>query len=378
MKKLTILLSILFLTSTAWAFEPTSIPNQFPGVGRSIRPLGMGNAYLTTKGDDETQFFYNPSSINDQEKFKIGFFNPAFSLTTSTIGLIKDIKDLSDDLSGATDAQQTNTFDTFFDTHVGEYHGLNLWMPLLTVRHRWFVANVITDSRTTISFKNRAFPNFEVLSQNTAGVAGGTAYNFLDETLQVGVGVKILYRAVFSEILTTSDAIGDSFGDTFKFSNWRKGYGVGADLGAKYHVPDFGKKSLEFLKPVVGATYQDIGNTRFSGGAPSIPQSLSAGASINPEFGFCDISVLADFREINRKQDLLMKTHFGTEARFGKNWKWFKPSLRAGLNQGYPAVGAGLKLFFFRWNVAYFGEEVGTTTRQKGSYRLATSLNFDI
>ena len=78
-------------------------------------------------------------SINDQEKFKIGFFNPAFSLTTSTIGLIKDIKDLSDDLSGATDAQQTNTFDTFFDTHVGEYHGLNLWMPLLTVRHRWFV-----------------------------------------------------------------------------------------------------------------------------------------------------------------------------------------------------------------------------------------------
>ena len=333
MKKLTILLSILFLTSTAWAFEPTSIPNQFPGVGRSIRPLGMGNAYLTTKGDDETQFFYNPSSINDQEKFKIGFFNPAFSLTTSTIGLIKDIKDLSDDLSGATDAQQTNTFDTFFDTH---------------------------------------------LSQSTAGVAGGTAYNFLDETLQVGVGVKILYRAVFSEILTTSDAIGDSFGDTFKFSNWRKGYGVGADLGAKYHVPDFGKKSLEFLKPVVGATYQDIGNTRFSGGAPSIPQSLSAGASINPEFGFCDISVLADFREINRKQDLLMKTHFGTEARFGKNWKWFKPSLRAGLNQGYPAVGAGLKLLFLRWNVAYFGEEVGATTRQKGSYRLATSLNFDI
>ena len=376
MKKLLGLIFFATLSANAWGFEPTNIADQYPSLGRSLRPLGMGNAYLTMEGTDQSSFFYNPASINDFDRgLSFGLVSPQLDFTTASIGLIKDIMDLSDDLSGQSDADQTTTFDTFFDQHVGEFHSLNLWLPLMSVQHRWFSLNLIADSRTSISLRNRAFPNFEVYSRNDGGVAAGTAYGFLDNSLQVGLGLKFLYRAAFSEIITTADAIGDNFGDTFEWDNLRKGFGVGADLGTKYQIPDFDTDVLDYLKPTVAVVWQDIGNTRFSGGAPKTQQSISAGVGFHPSFGPVDTSLDVDVREINQKRDFMTKFHTGVEARFGKFWP-IHPAIRAGINQGYPAFGAGFDTRIFKFNVAYYAEEVGKVTRQKGNYRLATNLSF--
>ena len=377
MKKFALIVLLLGVSSQAWGFEKTNIPDQFPSLGRSLRPLGMGNAYLTMKGTDSSNLYYNPAAINDySQKLNFGVMSPSLDFSTATIGVIKDIKNLSHDLKGKGNAAQTTTFDTFFTKHVGQFHSMNLFLPVASVQQRWFAANIILDSRTTISLRNQSFPNFEILSHNDGGVAAGTAYGFLDGSLQVGIVGKFLYRAVLSEIVTITDVTGGNFGDTFAFKNWKKGFGVGADLGAKYQIPDFDTDILDLLKPTVAMTYQDVGNTHFSGGAPSTPQSISAGVGVHPDFGFIATSLDVDMREINVKEEMMKKLHVGAEGRFGKYWP-VHPALRAGLNQGYPAVGAGLVTRFLSWNVAYYGEEMGNTTHQKGNYRLATSLDFN-
>ena len=54
MKKLLGLIFFATLSANAWGFEPTNIADQYPSLGRSLRPLGMGNAYLTMEGTDQS------------------------------------------------------------------------------------------------------------------------------------------------------------------------------------------------------------------------------------------------------------------------------------------------------------------------------------
>lgn len=375
-QKILVCVTILFSIS-AFAFESTNIPDRFPSIGRTTRPLGMGNAYLTMPGKNAGNFYYNPASINDYEKnFSFEIFSPQIDFSTATIGLIKDLRDLQDNLDGATDSGKVTVFDNFFNNHIGEFHSLSLWSPLFSMWNKNMFIGTVTDAKVDISFRNKAFPNFEIRTEDVAGLAGGTAFSFLEESLQVGIGVKFLYKLAFSEIITTADALAPNFGDKFGFAQWKKGFGFGADLGATYHIPDFGSKTLEFLKPTTSLVYQDIGHTRFSGGAPKTPQSVSAGFGLHPEFELMDLSLLVDFREIMRNMDLIAKLHGGLEARFFKK-SWIRPSLRVGANQGYPAFGGGLEIGFVDVQVAYFAEEMGTVSRQKGNYRLAGTLGFN-
>ncbi len=41
---------------------------EFPSIYRGIRPLGMGNAFITV-ADDENTLFYNPAGLNDVKGF---------------------------------------------------------------------------------------------------------------------------------------------------------------------------------------------------------------------------------------------------------------------------------------------------------------------
>lgn len=367
---------MLLVSSPAWAYEVTNIRDRFPSVGRSTAPLGMGNAYLTMPGKNASQFYYNPAAINDYEKnFSFEVFAPQVDFSTATVGLINDLRDLQNDLSGATDSGKVTTFDTFFNKHIGEFHSLNLLLPFYSMWNKKMFIGTVTDAKLDISFRNKAFPNFEIKTHNVAGLAGGTALAFLEDSLQVGIGLKVLYKLAFEEIITTADALAQNFGDKFGFSQWKKGFGFGVDLGTTYRVPDFGSSTLGFLKPAVSVVWQDIGHARFTGGAPKTPQSLSAGVGIHPEFDLFDLSVLVDVREILRNMTLVNKLHGGVEARFFKR-SWIRPSLRVGANQGYPAFGGGLKIGFVDLNVAYFAEEVGKLSRQKGNYRLASALGF--
>jgi hypothetical protein len=378
MRRLTLLITLcitLAIPGFLYA-EKTHIPDSSPSLGRGIRPLGMGNAFTAAEGSDYNSLFYNPASQFDRSEnleWTTAFPLIPFEMSTSVIGLIQDIFDLNDDLKNAsTDSQKIDIFETFTNDHAGEFNSLFVQLPLVGVGNKYFSAMITGNSRTTISLRNRAFPNFEIKHRDQGGLVLGGAYGILHEDLQLGLALKFLYAFEMEQIITTNEIITGDIGDNLPKN---RGFGVGVDVGIKYDIPDTGIDFLDELEPAVSVVWQDIADTRFQGGVSRIPQSISAGFGLFPTFGNYDIAFLVDFRDINRRMDIEKKLHAGVEVWFPKI-AGTKFALRAGCNQLYPAVGVGAKWRFLTWNFAFYGEEMGETTRQKADYRIANEVVF--
>lgn len=383
MKKILLVIGAVALLFPSIVFaEKTHVSDTYPLLMRGVRPIGMGNAFLAMKGTDQNTLFYNPAAIRDygnDTKWITGLLPvPGFEFNYGTINLIRDVFDFKDDLDKeTTDSGKVGVFRTFINKHVGEFHDLALHTPLIGAYNRYFSASLILDSKTDISFRNRAFPNFEIKASNLAGMAFGSAYGFLNDSLEVGAAVKVLYGVANEQIITTSDILINNM-DDFKWSNWKRGLGIGFDIGVKYEIYDFGQDWIDTLKPTIAVTYQNVGKTRFiamkkNGGPDSLPQSVSAGIGVHPIIGPIETSILVDIREINVKKDFLMKLNAGVEARFHERLG-LKPALRAGCNQGYAAFGGGLEIWKLTWNVAYFARELGENTREKAAWRIANEF----
>jgi hypothetical protein len=379
-----LLLATMFFSEGIVLAEKTHIGNTYPSVGRGVRPLGMGNAFLTMKGDDENTIFYNPAAIRDYSndtRFITNLPIPTIEFNWEVVQLTKDIFDFADDIdvaSSDSDSATIDTFQTFVDNHTGKFYSLENRMNLLGVYNRYFYVTIPQDSRLGFSFRNSFVPNFEIRSTNVTGVTVGSGYGFFEESLTVGAAVKVLYGLENEQIITTSDILASSL-DEFKWNGWKKGIGVGVDVGVKYEIYDFGVDWIDTLRPTVAVTYQNIGDTKFrlmkkNGGPEALPQSVSAGIGFFPRFGDVHTALLVDVRELNIKEDFLMKLNVGAEARFPLIIG--KPALRGGLNQGYPTGGVGFEIWKLVWNAAFFGKEIGENTRQKGGYRIANEFTW--
>lgn len=383
-------ITVLTLISLTALAGETNIGNEYPSLARGTRPLGMGNAFLTMKGTDDNAIFYNPAAINDfDNEIHYSFLvNPTIEMSQSIYSLIKDTFNLNDDLNDATtDAQLTQIFKDYVNKRIGEFHSININYPVAALRHHYFYVATLVDSRTTFSLRNRVLPNFEFKTRNDGGIIVGGAYGFLFDDLQVGIALKFLYRIGMEEIVTVNKILVDNLSSLIGFDSWKRGFGVGIDLGVKYRLPVEDIDTLDSLNPTIAITYQDIGNTRFTGGAPSTPQSISAGLGIHPvlgdllpALGNIEASLVVDFREINQEKDILNKFHLGTEVRFPTLVKFIKPSIRLGCNQGYLATGFGIQFIVWRYqpiiNFAYYGEESGKYGHRGANYRLAAEIRL--
>jgi hypothetical protein len=381
MKKLILFASLVSLLAPAslLAQATNSIPSSHPSIYRSVRALGMGNAFIAMPGTDEGALYYNPAAINDYKKLRFRIVSPVIDFTTASIGLVNDVRDLVNDIDGDSDTStQINTFETFVDAHTGEFHSINTQIPALMVMHRWFSFGILGDSRTTVSFRNRAFSNFELESRSDIGGVFGTAYGFFEKQLQVGLNVKVLHRISISEVLTSDDVLANS-NDFANAIPINRATGVGFDVGLKGKIPTFENSVLEFLAPTAGATWQDVANTRFSGDVPNTEQSISVGVAVHPTFQLgkrdWESHLAIDIREINQSTSLAKKLFLGYELMAPKVL-FFRPSFRVGANQVYFAGGVTLDFRILKVEAAYYGEEIGQFTRQGRSNRVAANLSL--
>ncbi|MBI2082100.1 MAG: hypothetical protein HYT76_00890 [Deltaproteobacteria bacterium] len=372
---------LAMLPLSAFGQATSTIPPAHPSLYKGVRPLGMGNAFVAMPGSDENAMFYNPAAINDYEPgIDFRFVSPTIDFTTSSIQLVKDVVDLADEINDEEGdvSAQIDTFETFVNAHTGEFHSLDVRLPVFMVLNKYLSLGTLVDSRTTVSFRNRSFSNFELQSRSDAGGVIGGAYGFFEEQLQVGVNVKVLHRISVDQVLTIDDIFAtDDFKDAMPIE---RATGVGVDLGLKGKVPTFDLKALEVLKPTVGFTWQDIGNTRFAGDVVDTEQSISLGAAIHPTFHLGKHEFQnhfdLDLRELNQPVSFSKKLFFGYELMGPRFLGFFQPSVRIGAQQLYLAAGTSLDLRFVKVEFATYAEEVGRFTRQQPSRRIAGALVF--
>ncbi|MBI2346354.1 MAG: hypothetical protein HYV03_05635 [Deltaproteobacteria bacterium] len=369
------MIACLIIPAAAWAqIKTTHIGDGYPNLGQGVRPLGMGNAFLTMEGTDENALFYNPAALDDFDKnWRYGtFLIPGVYFNKGLIKTVKDVLDMGDalDTSGSSTGD-IQAFQDFFGKHVGEFQNVSLKMPLFSMIRKGWGGGILVDSRTTFAMRgSTATPNVELRSRSDAGVVLAKSVGLLGNDLAVGVLVKGLYRLYRDRILVTSDFVGNSsLNDLIGYKTWGKAFGIGGDIGIRYKLPVSG------VNPAVAVVYQDIGRTRFFGtDTDDTPQVLSAGVGIHPELGDFGTSVEVSMTDLTQRRDLMTRLHAGAELRF----PWFgviRPSLRAGMNQGYPTGGFSLDFKKVRFDGAFYGEEVGETSRQGKAYKFAAEMS---
>ncbi len=369
------LFAAVFTPSNSFA-RKTAIGDVFPSLMRGVRPLGMGNAFVAMPGSDAIAPFYNPAAINDFSEERIYTVGvPMLDFNPNFFGAFYDLYDLKHKIKTHMPAnQKIAIFNNYVKKYTGEFTSLYSQMPLFQVRHKFYTLSAVADSRTVVSFRNQVFPNVDYKTAQTVGIVAGSAVSVIDDdSLQIGLNGKLLVRMGKEDEITSADIVINSIQKLIGFQTWQKGVGFGFDLGAKYRLP-FWQDSLQ---PTIAVTGQDIGGTRFSGNAPTMPMSLSVGAGIFPSIGSIKLAILADVRELQIHQTFMKKFHFGVEATFPKN-RLFTPTLRAGCDQVYPSVGATLKFpklvsFLF----AFYGEEAGHYSTTKPIWRLSNQLVFE-
>jgi hypothetical protein len=384
MKKFILLFILLLLGISGELAAQTGIPNSYPSLMRGVRPLGMGNALIALSGTDENAMFYNPAAINDYgPHFAFRFVSPTIDFSPGAISLFKDVKNMATNINDATtSADKTRIFRDFVDQHAGQFESVGLNLPLLTMMNKWITFSLLGQNRTSMSFRNRAFTNIEIMSRTDTGGVIGTSYNFknalgIKENVQLGVDMKMIY-SLFSinSTVTTGDIINSaSFSDTIPRSN---SFGVGGDIGLKADVPVFGVGWLEKLAPSVGVAYQDVGNTRFQNGVPDIEQSVSVGLGFSPKIGKFQFRFDNDFRQLNQTTDFINKWNIGAEVVGPRMLGFFTPAIRVGGDQGYITGGVTLDFRFMKLEFATYGEDAGQFGREKELRRLAANVTFEM
>ncbi|MBI3540534.1 MAG: hypothetical protein HY073_00015 [Deltaproteobacteria bacterium] len=380
-KKIFFLSLIMLSFSGSLLAQATTIPADHPSLYKGVRPTGMGNAFIAMPGQDENAMFYNPAAINDYEKsLHMRLISPVVDFSPSVISLTKDVIDLADKIDkDGPDAAKIADFRAFVDKHTGEFETVQFRLPVVTAMHKWFALSLLADSRTTFSFRNRAFTNIELNSRSDFGGIIGTAYNFKDalgieQNIQAGVNVKVIHRYSIDKVITADDIVNNaSFGDSIPRN---RSTGVGFDIGVKGDVPTFGIGILDTLKPTAGLTWQDVGNTRFGAGVPDTDQSISVGIAVHPMLGNWQFHIANDLRELNTDSDFMAKWNIGAEVVAPTMLGFFTPSVRVGGNQGYISTGASFDFRFFKLEGSYYGEEVGKFTSQKQLRRVAANISF--
>lgn len=345
----------------------------------------MGNAGLAGRGDKDSAIL-NPASLADVEDGTVQAF-PLFVEIPFATGVMSSFLDYNDvrERSGATEEEKRDAFNEFVSevATTATAMRVNLYPSYTT---KYFHVGLMTDLYVNPRLRLGGVSSNQVVelggSSGTAGLIVGGAYSFFKNTLQVGATIKPLYRVSLTsqQNQTLHDVLkgknpGNSVSDELfgaeKGSQW--GFGVGADLGVKYWVPTFGKKWLEVLQPTVGATYQDIGNTRFIGDyslPKDIDQSISAGMAIHPSWKFIDSTVGVDLRNINEEQAFMNKLHIGFEVLF-----WEMLAARGGLGQGYLTGGLGFISRFFEADLFVGAFEAGDAAHIQEVRTIGTRLS---
>jgi len=370
----------------------TAIPSESPTLNRSVRALGMGNAFIAIEGNEYSPF-YNPAGLADLEKGRFKFLSPTVEFSYGGIGLIKDAISLKDDLDGASsDAAKIRIYDDFLQQNIGSFQYVRYEMEILSYSRKYFACGILFDERMVFSFRDQSDTYFDAQNIGDATLYVAGAYGFWGKLLQVGVTLKPVVRFAMNDRITYDVIIGSS---SASWSNRLKSvykdykFSFSGDLGFKSDLLfPFLKDNEKFMsvhkkvKPSIALTWQDIGNPfpdtkRLDSGEVigfvENDQSVNIGFAINPKIGMFDTTFEVDIRRLNQSSGFGNKFNLGVEFRFPKIL-----SLRTGLGQGYISGGLSADFKYFILDFATYAEESGIFGSKQGDRRLAVTLNFGI
>lgn len=351
-------------------------------LSRSIRALGMGNAFYSLS-DDESAMFYNPAGLSFYDGGAEGMLNLISAhASTSAFSAV---------------SKASNWGSASVDTIVSdlvEFQGkpvdVNATIYPYYLRKHLAVGLLISDLKANASLLGSGIDvDVDVTGISDSGLFVSYGRQLFLPGLHLGLTLKGVYR-VGGRKTYSLEEVTQSASSTLTLKDLGGGgLGVDADLGAIYELP---------FRPLgwdhrVALVFQNLMASNFpwsriSSGGP--PPALVRTASLSwmaktPAIGpFEKMNLVVDFADFQwggeTNQQLGARTgaffkhlNFGGEA-FLNNWF----AVRAGFFQGYWCLGAGITTNYVKLDAATYATEQSTTPGRLGSRRFALRLAFGV
>ncbi len=396
------LVVIAWAAGSLFAFErPVQI--------RGARALGMGDAF-TAVADDQNVFFYNPAGSVQRTGPLVTLLDIPATVSEDFLRITKFISDNESDLKNITDPSVTvqrraELINKINSSLVKLRPAFGLGLPNISymsspTENNWHWGwGVFSQAAGNLGFNPAIivpslYYDINVDAVPMINIAKGiNEAPLLPGRLGIGVNLKYIRRGQAADQNVSFLQL-----DNYDSPPFQTASGAGLDLGFLYRPAD--RWSL-------GVTAMDIGGTSlkfdaidakngFSAKASrssSIKQRINIGLAWTPErLGIGPIGLptgdrlflAVDLRDVVNKHS---KTFFdggfiadsaGKHIHLGAEYRWWFLRFRAGANQGYSTVGAGLDLPLLKIDYAYYSDEMGAFagTLKHSANTLSVALRF--
>lgn len=344
------LIQIFFVMAFAYDANARERRSFYSGV----RCQGMGGACIAVT-NDETALLVNPAALGRLREFYGTILDPELEFGYQTQGMYGE-KSISspyrlENVVGALDRKRSAYYHAkaqAFPSFVGRNFGIGLY-------GNYLLDAEMTGDGTTI----------DTYYRNDLAFVLGFNFRFFDGRIKLGFNTKLINRIeVDNPTLSATGPLAYS-------SIASEGVGLSTDVGLILTAP------WKFL-PTLSAVVRDVGGTSFdqakgvrldTATRPNlVKQDVDVAVAIFPiHTNYFRSTWTAEYRGLLTSVDEPDKAkliHGGMEFNFGDVF-----FLRGGYNQRYWTAGMELSSERFQWQIASYGEEVGTVDTPKEDRR---------
>ena len=353
----------LYLFSILLGFSSVGQSEEWREFYSNARALGMGNASVAVT-NDETALILNPAALGRLRDDYGTLFDPEYDTSSNTIRQYKNIglgnnfeisraKELTDNFRESYYHHRAQIFPSF----VRKYVGLGM------------LYRVHLDAEM-----NAAGDKLYVNYRNDIALVGGLSFRLFDGRIKLGINGKIISRIEVqnSNVSPTGNL------DIPSIGGGGEGMGLSTDSGILIAAP------WTWI-PTIGAVIHDMGGTTFtarrgvrmntSEAPQQVPQTIDVAVALFPIHSKdWRSSWTLEYKDITNGRgddDNAKRMHFGVEY----NWAdiFF---IRAGYNQRYWTAGLELASENMQWQLASYGEEIGTKSSPREDRRYVAKVAF--
>lgn len=341
---LLIMLSLLSLKAVA--------NNEWFEFYNNTRSLGMGGASVAVTSDD-TSLYRNPANLGSIRDIYGTALDPEIEGTSNLTAAQIDIKSVMETLS------------TKPDTY---YRSKQQISPVLVRRNVGF--GFIYKNEISAEISSADLTVMDTKYINDAGAVFGANLRLFDGRIKIGAAAKFINRIeVQNSALSTS-------GPTDLQTIGSEGSAVAFDGGLLIQAP------WTYI-PTLGVVVRDIGDTAFdkkdgfrmrtTTRPATVKQSVDAAIALFPihsnQFRSVWTIEYSDITNSRNDTDSAKRAHLGIE--FNTRDIFF---VRLGYNQRYATAGLEIASENIVWQLATYGEEIGTQAAPREDRRISTKL----